>query len=68
MFSLCMAIILAHSEDECNKKDAGNDTLKNNLVGGEVVIVHARHCIGGGGWDQAFIFFSFRLLYFLGLI
>ena len=49
MFSLCMAIILAHSEDECNKKDAGNDTLKNNLVGGEVVIVHARHCIGGGG-------------------
>ena len=63
-----MAIILAECEDECNKKDAGNDTLKNNLVGGEVVIVHARHCIGGGGRDQAFIFFSFRLLYFLGLI
>jgi len=43
MFSLCMVVILAHSEDECNKKDAGHDTLKNNLVGGEVFVVHAVH-------------------------
>ena len=43
MFSLCMVVILADSEGECNKKDAGNDALKNNLVGGEVFVVHAVH-------------------------
>ena len=57
MFSLCMVVILAHSEDECNKKDASHDTLKNNLVGGEVFVVHARYYSRWGRWVQVLILF-----------